>query len=71
MDKATYISRKVMDKYMAKQDIRIERLHNRIQRLEAGKKIVAEIIANLLEHCEDLQVHVDRHCAQLDEGRDS
>lgn len=47
MDKTTYVSRKVMDRYMDKQDIRIQRLHQRIQRLVAQMDRVVEAHINL------------------------
>ncbi len=41
MDKATYISRKVMDRYMDKVDIRMQRLWKRIVKLEGTTKALA------------------------------
>ncbi len=48
MDKTTYISRKVMDRYMDKVTQRLERLWKRIVRLETQNKFLRSDLQDLL-----------------------
>ncbi len=69
MDKTTYISRKVMDRYMDKVTQRLERLWKRIVRLETQNKFLRSDLQDLLGDKIPHHVCQDKRCKLCwDEG---